>query len=53
MQKIQATQNSNTITKRIGRTKFIVNVHFPQTSKETMNDKLLRLIKNDLLAEKL
>jgi hypothetical protein len=33
--------------KRIGNTTYRVKVHFSQTSKETMSDKVLRLIKND------
>ena len=31
-------------TKRIGSTTYKVSVHFSKTSKETMNDKILRLI---------
>jgi hypothetical protein len=42
-----------TIIKRIGRTKFIVNIHFSERAKENVNDKFLRLIKNDLLKEKI
>ena len=48
MLKMQTAPNGATITKRIGRTNFIVNVHFSETSKENMGDKFLRLIKNDL-----
>jgi hypothetical protein len=33
-------------TKRIGSTNFIVSVYHSQTSKETVEDKLLRLIKS-------
>ena len=33
--------------KRIGNTTYRVKVYFSQTSKETMSDKVLRLIKND------
>ena len=34
--------------KRIGSTVYEVHVRFSQDAKETMTDKLLRLIKNDL-----
>ena len=52
MQKKLTAPNGKTITKRIGRTKFIVNIHFSERAKENVNDKFLRLIKNDLLKEK-
>ena len=42
------TQNTQTINKRIRSTSYIVNVHFSTTSKETICDKILRLIKNDM-----
>jgi len=35
-------------TKRIGGTTYTVSVHFSQTSKETVEDKLLRLIENEV-----
>ena len=35
------------ITRRIGNTTYKVNVHFSRTSRETMNDKILRLIRNE------
>ena len=38
---------AHTITRRIGQTTYKVNVHFSRTSRETMNDKIMRLIKND------
>ena len=37
-----------TITRRIGNTTFEINVYFSATSKETMSDKVLRLISNDI-----
>jgi len=52
MQKNQTAPSGKTIIKRIGRTKFIVNIHFSETSKENINDKFLRLIKNELVKEK-
>lgn len=35
------------ITKRIGPTTYKVSVHFSNSSKETIDDKLLRLIERD------
>ena len=37
-----------TILKRIGSTKFIVTVHFNNSGNETLEDKLLRLIKREV-----
>ena len=36
------------IQRRIGSTTFKVNVHFNKASKETLEEKVLRLMKNDL-----
>lgn len=33
--------------KRIGSTTYRVSVHFSKTSRETMKDKILRLIRNE------
>lgn len=33
--------------KRIGSTLYMVNIHFSETSRETMEDKILRLIGNE------
>lgn len=41
------TQPANTITKRIGSTTYKVSVHFSSTSRENINDKIVRLIKNE------
>ena len=35
-------------TKRLGSTTFLVNVHSSKTNTETANDKIVRLIKNDM-----
>ena len=35
-------------TKRIGSTVYEVSVHFSTTSKETVEDKILRLLKNEV-----
>jgi hypothetical protein len=39
---------ANTFTKRIGRGTYNVHIYFSTTSKESINDKLLRIIKNDI-----
>ncbi|MCL2817378.1 MAG: transposon-encoded TnpW family protein [Clostridiales bacterium] len=36
------------ITKKIGNTTYEVFVHFSKTSKETLTDKIMRLIRNDI-----
>ena len=41
-------QTSPVIVRKIGKTTYMVGIHFGQTSKETMDDKVLRLIKNDI-----
>ena len=37
-----------TVLKRIGSTTYVVSVHFSKTSHETMEDKILRLIKREV-----
>ena len=44
---IEAVPRPVTMLKRIGSTTYEVAVHFSATSKETMNDKISRLIKNE------
>lgn len=39
------------LTKRIGSTTYKVSVHFSQTSKETMGDKIIRLIEKDAVKQ--
>ena len=41
-----------TLQKRIGSTTYQVNVYFSQTSTETLDDKVLRLIRNDAMRGK-
>jgi len=36
------------VRKRIGSTVYEVRVYFNQDAKETMNDKIMRLIRNDI-----
>ncbi len=45
--KIKPTRESRTITRRIGSTDFEIAVFFSDTSKETLNDKMKRLIKSE------
>ena len=34
--------------KRIGKTTYKVNIHFSTTSKETMSDKIIRMLRNEV-----
>lgn len=44
-------REAGVFTKRLGSTNYRVRVHFSKTSRETMNDKILRLIKNDAIGK--
>jgi len=52
--KIEATEGTAKKTeqphfvKRIGKTTYNVNVHFSTTSKETINDKIIRMLRNEV-----
>ena len=39
---------SNTYSKKIGRTVYNVQIFFSKSTKENFNDKVMRLIKNDI-----
>ena len=41
--------NQQFFVKRIGRTNFKVNVFFSETEKETLEDKILRIIRRETL----
>ena len=45
-----ATNNTPcpTVRKQIGKTTYIVRVHFSQTAKETMEDKIKRLLREEV-----
>ena len=43
------SRTAGTFTRRIGNTVYRVNVHYSRTNKETMRDKITRLVKNDVL----
>lgn len=45
--KEQIPSEQGSFTKRIGSTNYRVSVHFSKTSRETINDKILRLVKNE------
>ena len=51
-QKEITPQEPYRFTKRLGSTTYRVGVHFSKTSKETMNDKIIRLIKNEAVSGK-
>ncbi len=40
-------RQAGTFTKRIGSTTFRVGVYYSDTSRETMDDKIIRLIRNE------
>ena len=49
MKKIKDNQNqSKTITRKINGIIYEVTIHFSKTSCETMNDKISRLIRNEV-----
>ncbi|MCL2035039.1 MAG: transposon-encoded TnpW family protein [Oscillospiraceae bacterium] len=57
MNTIDATTNTTTpqsentqpsMIQKLGNTTYDVYIHFSQTSKETMTDKVLRLIRNEV-----
>jgi len=47
MQSAQITPEAGVFTKRIGYTTYRVGVHFSEVSKETAQDKIMRLVKNE------
>ena len=48
---IERTDKPLHITKRIGSTTYKVSVQFSRTSRETMSDKLIRLIERDAVKQ--
>ena len=46
-----APKSNHIITRRIGNTTYRVAVHMSKTSKETMGDKITRMIKNEALGK--
>ena len=45
---IHKNAEPQTLLKRIGSTTYVVSVHFSKTSKETMEDKIFRLIEREV-----
>lgn len=43
-------KNTGFINKRIGNTMYRVSVNFSETSKERLEDKILRLVQNDVIS---
>ena len=43
------SKNSASLSRRIGSTNFKVKIHFSDTEKETMQDKIYRLIQHDAM----
>ncbi|MCI1269577.1 MAG: transposon-encoded TnpW family protein [Ruminococcus sp.] len=46
---IVAVKPNQTVLKTIGNTTYQMNIFFNLNAKETINDKVLRLIKNELM----
>jgi len=46
-----STAAKNTFSKKVGRATYNVHVYFSKTSKESFNDRILRLVKNDIANE--
>ena len=46
--KIKRNKDAPALVKKIGQTTYIVRVHFSKTSKETMSDKIKRMLKNEI-----
>jgi len=47
----KCTEPGNTFSKKIGRGTYTVKVFFSKSSKESFNDKVLRLVKADIANE--
>lgn len=41
-------QTAPVLIKKIGKTTYMVGIHFSETSKETMDDKVARLVERDI-----
>lgn len=44
---LEAVPSKQRFTRRIGATTYRVSVHFSPDSKETVNDKIMRMIRNE------
>ncbi len=56
MKKADATKRAQEkrrgFTRKIGNTTYDVSIHYSQQSRESMNDKIIRLIENDMQSMK-
>lgn len=46
--KIPNPNDCPTVRRKIGKTTYIVHIHFSQTAKETMEDKIKRLLREEV-----
>ena len=44
----RAPEDAPALVKKIGKTTYKVRVHFSDTSNETMKDKIMRMLKNEM-----
>ena len=51
MKQTKDTFKENTITRRIGSTTYKLKVHFSENATETMEEKILRMVKNESLTD--
>ena len=49
MNQDQNNANATIITRRIGSTTYKLKIYFNENTKETMEDKILRMIQNEVL----
>ena len=47
-QKTQTEQTAPSLVKKIGNTTYIVNVHFKENAKETLQQKIERMLKDEV-----
>jgi len=46
--KVSKEHPAGTFNMRLGNTTYVINVHFSKTSKETLEDKMKRLMRDDV-----
>ena len=46
--KLEEIKNPPALVKKIGRTTYIVQIHFSKTSTDTMSDKIKRMLKSEI-----
>jgi hypothetical protein len=44
---VKPCEKTGTFTKRIGSTVYHVDIHFSRTSRETMDAKIIRMVRNE------